>query len=80
MTEARSEMTLPRATLKTKGKWERVAGRGSWLCPSAGEQTEPGPGCQEAKTEDGTSCLFNKSLLFIRKLTIGFILQILKIK
>lgn len=32
----------------------------------------------EAKTEDGTSCLFNKSLLFIQKSTIGFIPQILK--
>lgn len=32
----------------------------------------------DAKTEDGTSCLFNKSLLFIQKSTIGFIPQILK--
>lgn len=32
----------------------------------------------DAKTEDGTSCLFNKSLLFSQKSTIGFIPQILK--
>lgn len=32
----------------------------------------------DAKTEDGTNCLFNKSLLFIQKSTIGFIPQILK--
>ena len=32
----------------------------------------------DAKTEDGTSCVFNKSLLFIQKSTIGFIPQILK--
>lgn len=32
----------------------------------------------DAKTEDGTSCLFNKSLLFVQKSTIGFIPQILK--
>lgn len=32
----------------------------------------------DAKTEDGTSCVFDKSLLFIQKSTIGFIPQILK--
>lgn len=45
------------------------------VCPGPGGQTEPEPRCQD---RDGTSCLFNKSLLFIQKSTIGFILQILK--
>lgn len=77
MTEAGSERILPGATSNAKGKWE-PAGRGHpGRVPVLGST---GPGCQDAKTEDGTSCLFNKSLLFIQKLTIGFILQILKKK
>jgi hypothetical protein len=32
----------------------------------------------DTMTEDGTSCLFNKSLLFIQKLTTGFIPQVKK--
>lgn len=76
MTEAGSEMTLPGAALKTKGKWELLAGRGDpWYVPVLGSRRSLGP---DVKIEDGTSCLFNKSLLFIQKLTIGFILQIFK--
>lgn len=51
------------------------AGGYSVFVPVRGSRQSLSP---DAKTEDGTSCLFNKSLLFIQKSTIGFILQILK--
>lgn len=70
-----SSVTLPQSP---RGIWRLSLSRDE-VAKSAGcyphprKQTKPEP---SAKTEDGTNFLFNKSLLFIQKLTIGFILQI----
>lgn len=68
--------TDPRGIQRLSLSGNEVA-KGARCGPHPGKQTKPEP---RAKTEDGTNCLFNKSLLFIQKLTIGFVLQIFKKK